>query len=234
MGASRVRLKPEARREQILAAATAAFCNHGFDNTSTRELSRAARTSTAGIYHHFPDKEHLLFAILDGAMDDLLTFQQQALANASGPRARVEAMVRALVAAVTKNRQQVRLLFKEDHRLSPEHLAVIRAKQRRSVDLIREELAALHRAGGLREVGLASATFALVGMVNWLYFWWDPAGAQKAEALAADFCTIFLDGVLAGAPGPGSRRGEPLACPAPADSGRPDGGPPPRQQAGPG
>lgn len=192
----RVRLRPEVRREQILAAATEVFYRKGYDHASTRDLSRAAETSIAGIYHHFTDKEHLLFAILDAAVDELLQIQVEAGRVAGGPRERLEAMVRALLNSVVRNRKQVTLLYKEDNRLSPGHRATVRAKQRQSFDLLRQELDALRAEGSLKEIGTVTATFALLGMVNWLFYWYRPEGPLGPGDLARDFCTIFLDGVL--------------------------------------
>ncbi len=192
----RVRMKPEDRREQILAAATRVFYEKGYDHASTRDLSRAAQTSIAGIYHHFADKELVLFSLLDEAVSRLLALQEEASLTPGTPRQRVEAMVKALVQAVTENRMEVTLLFKEEHRLSPEHRVYIRNKQRQSFNLIRREMAALQGRGDLKDINLTAATFALLGSVNWLYYWHNPGGRMNAEEIAAAFSTIFLDGIL--------------------------------------
>ncbi len=201
-GARRVRMKPEARREQILAAAAQVFFEKGYDHASIRDLSRAAQTSIAGMYHHFADKEQVLFSLLDFAVDQLLERQRAAAAMAGGPRQRLEAKVRALVSVVVEHRCEVTLLFHEGHRLKPEHHQIIYAKQRQSVDLLKRELAAMHEAGSLKDIEVIPATFALLGMVNWLIYWYDPKGPLDPGRVATDFGTIFLDGVLREPGGP--------------------------------
>ena len=60
------RLTAEARREAIVAAVRDVFAEKGFDGTTTRELAKAAGVSEALLYKHFPSKESLYAAMLDG------------------------------------------------------------------------------------------------------------------------------------------------------------------------
>ena len=60
------RLSAEARKEAIVDAVRDVFAAKGFDGTTTRELARAAGVSEALLYKHFPSKESLYAAMLDG------------------------------------------------------------------------------------------------------------------------------------------------------------------------
>ncbi|HEY7218739.1 MAG TPA: TetR/AcrR family transcriptional regulator [Candidatus Binatia bacterium] len=60
------RLSAEARKEAIVAAVQDVFAEKGFDGTTTRELAKAAGVSEALLYKHFPSKESLYAAMLDG------------------------------------------------------------------------------------------------------------------------------------------------------------------------
>lgn len=196
-GARRVRMNPEERRQQILQAAVRVFYEKGYDHASTRDLSRAAETSIAGIYHHFSDKELLLFHILDGAMEKLLSLQRRAGSVEGPPRAKIEAMIAAVVTAVTENLREVTLLFKEGHRLTPAHRRIIRTKERQSFELVRQELARLQQRGEMCAVHLNTAAFSMLGMINWLFYWYDPQKPLTSAELARDISRIFLDGTLA-------------------------------------
>lgn len=56
----------EARREAIVEAVRDVFAEKGFDGTTTRELAKAAGVSEALLYKHFPSKEVLYAAMLEG------------------------------------------------------------------------------------------------------------------------------------------------------------------------
>jgi AcrR family transcriptional regulator len=60
------RLTAEARREAIVEAVRDVFAEKGFDGTTTRELAKAAGVSEALLYKHFPSKEVLYAAMLEG------------------------------------------------------------------------------------------------------------------------------------------------------------------------
>lgn len=54
----------QARREQIVGAATRVFAEKGFRRATTREVAREAGVSEGTIYNYFEDKDALLMAIL--------------------------------------------------------------------------------------------------------------------------------------------------------------------------
>jgi AcrR family transcriptional regulator len=60
------RLTGEARKEAIVQAVRDVFAEKGFDGTTTRELAKAAGVSEALLYKHFPSKQSLYAAMLDG------------------------------------------------------------------------------------------------------------------------------------------------------------------------
>jgi len=60
------RLSAEARKEAIVDAVRDVFAEKGFDGTTTRELAKAAGVSEALLYKHFPSKESLYAAMLEG------------------------------------------------------------------------------------------------------------------------------------------------------------------------
>jgi len=54
----------DARRREILAAATRLFSERGFENATFSELAEAVGISQAGLLHHFPSKRDLVLAVL--------------------------------------------------------------------------------------------------------------------------------------------------------------------------
>src|SRR4029453_3379578 len=60
------RLSAEERRQALPVAVRGVFADKGFDGTTTRELAKAAGVSEALLYKHFPSKESLYAAMLDG------------------------------------------------------------------------------------------------------------------------------------------------------------------------
>ena len=61
----------QATRERILAAAERLFFDHGYDGTSSRMITAAARVNLAAVNYHFGGKEGLFQAMLAGRLDAL-------------------------------------------------------------------------------------------------------------------------------------------------------------------
>lgn len=50
-------------RERILTSATKNFAKKGYILTSLKDIAASAKMSKGGLYHHFPSKEDLFFAV---------------------------------------------------------------------------------------------------------------------------------------------------------------------------
>ena len=55
----------EQKRKNIQDIATKLFVEKGFENTSTRDIAKAAGISKPTLYYYFDSKEDILFKILD-------------------------------------------------------------------------------------------------------------------------------------------------------------------------
>jgi AcrR family transcriptional regulator len=71
MPRAQVSKSPEATRRRILEAAEALFLEHGFDGTTLRMLTGAAKVNLAAVNYHFGGKEELFRAMLAARLDPL-------------------------------------------------------------------------------------------------------------------------------------------------------------------
>lgn len=62
---------PPLELDSVLSAAIDAFVETGYHGSTMRDLAARAGMSVPGIYHHYPDKQALLVAILDLTMAEL-------------------------------------------------------------------------------------------------------------------------------------------------------------------
>jgi TetR/AcrR family transcriptional regulator len=81
------RLSLPQRRRQLIDAARRVFAEHGFRGATTRQIATAAGVTEALIFQHFPDKDALYAAILDGKTDESQDRHDQWLADLEASRA---------------------------------------------------------------------------------------------------------------------------------------------------
>lgn len=68
----------DARRRQIVEAATALFAQQGFSRTTMADVVTASGLSTGAVYRYFPSKSDLVLAVVagrDGTIDGQLTHE---------------------------------------------------------------------------------------------------------------------------------------------------------------
>jgi len=84
-------------RAQILAAALKLFSRVGYHGTSLRDIARAAKASTGNVYHHFPDKEAIFTALIEGYLEvGFSKFVVRPMATPSSWRAELEELAGAV------------------------------------------------------------------------------------------------------------------------------------------
>lgn len=90
-------VRGEARRQQVLDAASACFRDHGFHGTSIQRISQAAGMSAGHIYHYFDNKEAIVTGIVEQYLHETLE-----LVERIGEAAQSIGIVEAVVAEVAQ------------------------------------------------------------------------------------------------------------------------------------
>lgn len=109
----RKRLPASKRRESILAAATQAFADHGYHETSLDDIAAAAGVSKALIYDHFASKRDLQAELLESLEELLIDRLTEAATGDNDPEARLRAGLNAFFSLVEENRFAQRMLFRD-------------------------------------------------------------------------------------------------------------------------
>ena len=91
-----MRTKTPAQAEKILTAAAQLFASQHFHEARMEDIAERAEVGKGTLYRYFKDKEELYSALLARAADQMSERMQAAL-EASGPRARLEAVVGAIL-----------------------------------------------------------------------------------------------------------------------------------------
>ncbi|MFQ5705266.1 MAG: TetR/AcrR family transcriptional regulator [Gemmatimonadales bacterium] len=181
-----------------MATAARVFAEQGFHATSMRDLAGATGMSLAGMYHYVSGKDELLYQIQERCFSSVIRDAQTQICGASDP---TERLVRFIVHHVTyfaEHMSEMKVLSHEAESLAPRHRSKIERLKRRYVDLL---LKLIEETDTLAPpLDARVATYALFGMMNWIYTWYDPAGAVTPNDLADQMATLFLHGIQTATP----------------------------------
>jgi AcrR family transcriptional regulator len=177
------------RRDAIVTMAAALYARHGFQGTSVSKLAKACDTSKSLIYHYFPAKDDILYAVMAEHLDALTDAAEAATASGSTD-ARLRALTVAFMRLYAGAQNHHKVLLNELDNLPPERRADVVAKQRRIIAAAESVIAEIAPGGGARV-----NTMLFFGMINWTHTWFDPAGPFMPEALALRVVEIMQRGV---------------------------------------
>lgn len=165
-------LKGRIRREDILAAAVAAYGEAGYHGASLREIAKRVGISHAGLLYYFPSKEALLAAVLQRR--DAADSERERLLGEPGLE-----VLRSFV-ALTAHNSRDRGIVDIYSRLaaeavSPEHPAheYFQRHYRDARACVAESFRVLARDGKLRDgVGAEQAAVAFIALMDGLQVQW--------------------------------------------------------------
>ena len=189
--------------EFILRTAARIFAEKGYHSTSMRDISRATEVSLAGLYYYCKSKEELLFLIQDNCFGRVLERLQERLREATEPVEKLRLVIENHLSFFAANMAEMKVLSHEADSLAGELHARVSGKKQQYTQLVRQILSEVQRAGGERKIDLTVATYALFGMMNWIYNWYDPRGLLSVAELVENVTRLFFSGFLAGGTGEG-------------------------------
>ncbi|GAA5063497.1 TetR/AcrR family transcriptional regulator [Nocardia callitridis] len=85
------------RRDQIKRVAARLFVEHGVAGTSVRDIAEGVGMLSGSLYHHFPSKDAIAFAILNDFLTDLNTRYRSVLPHVNGMREELRALVHSSI-----------------------------------------------------------------------------------------------------------------------------------------
>jgi AcrR family transcriptional regulator len=172
------------RRAAIVERAAQLFAQRGFNASSVADLAKACATSKSLVYHYYPSKEDILYAVMSSHIDQLVEDVETVLVQPADDSTRLSALIHAFMAHYVGAADRQKVLLNELDSLPPLARATIVAKQRQVIDATQALLVALQPALTNSPAAARAKTMLLFGMINWTHTWYDPAGPIKPDRIA--------------------------------------------------
>lgn len=183
------------RRQDILEASARIFGEKGFHGTSMQEIADAVHLQKGSLYHHVASKQEILFALLEDALDLLIADLQEVWVTDLPAEEKLRAAVRAYLRRLAEHADLATVLLLEYRSLEPKLLRRHIGRRDQFEAIWRKILSEGVKAGEFREVDVAVAAFALLGMQNWLITWFRSDGRLGPEEVAGRFSDLLIDGL---------------------------------------
>jgi len=183
------------RWNDIVEAAAKIFQEKGFAAASLEDIASEVGMWKGSLYHYIDSKEELLLAVVQEPAEHLLT-DLRMVASLDLPateKLRLVAQAHGHVLETTFVYASVYLQEVAGRKRSVEWAARDREYVHLITTIIEDGIA---RGDLSTQLDARTATFALVGALNWVTRWYRPDGALSAGKISEQICTTFLNGLI--------------------------------------
>lgn len=161
----------------IRAAAMRLIARHGYEALPMRRLAEEVGLGAAALYRYFPNKQAMLFSLLEAHMHELLAAWEAARLPGSTPApARLERFTRFHVRHHLPRAAGVFLSYMELRSLTPENFAAIEALRRRYEGDLAQILSDGAAQATLRMEHPRVTARAIIAMLTGITTWYRASG----------------------------------------------------------
>ncbi|MBB4683836.1 TetR/AcrR family transcriptional regulator [Amycolatopsis jiangsuensis] len=170
---------------EIVDQAMRLFAERGYDGTTLQDVADAVGLSRPNLYNYVKSKEELLVAMVEATARDAANSLREVRRRTDlDPADKLRLLVRALVLRRAEQPAQFRTLDRSEQSLPPEiakkHLRGRRAVLKEITGVIEEGVT----AGHFRPVDARVSALSIIGMCNWVAWWFHPSEDHPAEPVA--------------------------------------------------
>ena len=185
-------------KEEIVKKSVKLFERKGFSETSIQDIVDSIGVTKGTFYYYYSSKENLLMEIHLRYIDDLLKKQRSILQNVHSFRDQLAETITLIIHDMKHRVSHGRVHFREINNLSPEHAQKVKEKREefrlKIVQVIKNGI----QSGEFRKtLHPHLISFAVLGVTNWSYYWFDPDGDTPVEELSKMYVDFILNGMIA-------------------------------------
>lgn len=184
-------------KEKFIHVSIRLFEKNGFSETSVQDIVEALDVTKGTFYYYFDSKEQLLMDIQLVYINELLKLQEKIVGDPDKScQTKLLENVRLLIKQIKTEGHSARVFFREIMNLNKKNVDIIKKKR----ETFRLNLQSIIERGV--EIGefranlkVSMVTFAVLGMCNWSYNWFDPDGTLTEEELVEIYMDTLLNGI---------------------------------------
>lgn len=193
MVATRVALRQQARRREVLAAATAVFSARGYRATTMSDVAEELGMGKASLYHYVGSKEEILVELYEDVLRENVIAARRIAESDRSARQALHDLIADRAAYTCRNRDLLRIFFEEEAELPAREQARLIAVRNEYEQTLHDLLA---RGAQANEFALPTTPGILVntalGAANWAYKWYCPDGPLTPDQLGTEIATLVL------------------------------------------
>ena len=183
----------------ILNEANELFYSKGYEKSSMREIAERVGISKAAMYHHFENKEEILYTLCTQGGEMMDESMQRAISRKEPSGASIRDQLTDILFDYTttylQHKNFNKILLHDIESLPEEKKRVIQGYEKGNVHRLMNYLNRMMERGYMRPCELTTLTFTVFASVHWLYFWFNPDGDLSLRQVVENISDVFWNGL---------------------------------------
>lgn len=183
------------RRKEIFHASVHLFLSKGFNETSMREIAKAAGIGKSTLYDYFPSKDDILLSFLEDELQTLTDQMGEIGKQNAGAMEKLRKMMFAYMEYLATNQDFYVKLSYQVQRLAQESIERIQRKRHALQDMVRGTLEEGIQEGCFRPVDSLLATRVIFTALTPAVYTTRPSSSR--QQMMEEAFTLMLKGIEA-------------------------------------
>ncbi|CUR55525.1 hypothetical protein NOCA2270160 [metagenome] len=183
-------------RDEVIRTATKLFSERGIRGVALQTIADELGMTKGALYHYFSSRDDLLRHVFGDWTTEEAEGLRKRIAGSGTATEQLRDYVRYHVSSLVNNVDLYGLSFSSEAELPQDIRAEFRQLKRQSDIVLRDILRKGVTDGEFEPRDEKVIAFAIDGMCNWMWKWYDPDGPKSADDIADDFIELLTRGLL--------------------------------------
>lgn len=184
------------KEQEIIAVAARLFKEKGYRATTLEDIAAAVGMLKGSLYYYIQSKEALLYLVVREPVRQAYNKLEEIVHSDVPIKTKITQAVANHLTLFHQHYPHMAVYLHDYHhllqKLQQDSIETPKHYQRLWAILLQQGI----DTGELRnDLDVKVTGYAILGMCNWVYRWYDPEGKLSAETIAATFSQIVLDGL---------------------------------------
>jgi AcrR family transcriptional regulator len=188
--------RAQTRRDEIIQEAAKLFDREGYRAATLEELAAAVGLAKPTLYHYFPTKDAILYAIQDEFQAEIA--RRKAIREAKGGTAteQLAYLMTDIVELTDEMPRHTRIFLELERELTPKQRSRVLKRRKAFTEEVKGMVAAAVESGEFVQADPSMLAMAMLGMASWTYKWFRPNGRYTSTEIAQQFVKYITEGIV--------------------------------------
>lgn len=193
---SRSKKTPTPKEQEIITVAAQLFKAKGYRATTLEDIAAAVGMLKGSLYYYIRSKEELLYLVVRDPIRQAYNTLEEIVRSDAPVTTKIAQAIANHMAVFHEHYPHIAVYLHDFHNLTQKlqqnTIETPKHYQRLWADLLQQGV----DTGELRaDLDVKVTGYAILGMCNWVYRWYNPEGTFSAEAIADIFTKLALEGL---------------------------------------